>query len=117
MSPPWWPEQTRSCRCSPSTLPGRSSNDSWTRPHRPSGGTRNSRFHRATFGWPSLTESEGGVADLVADGLTNREVANRLFLSSHTVDAHLRHIYRKLGIHSRVELTRVVAEHDVRPVE
>jgi DNA-binding CsgD family transcriptional regulator len=48
--------------------------------------------------WPSLTGSEAGVADLVADGLTNREVANRLFLSHHTVDAHLRHIYRKLGI-------------------
>src|SRR5207244_11534530 len=87
------------------------------RPARPSGGTRNSRFHRVTFGWPSLTESEAGVADLVADGLTNREVANRLFLSTHTVDAHLRHIYRKLGIHSRVELKRVVAKHDVRPLD
>jgi DNA-binding CsgD family transcriptional regulator len=72
---------------------------------------------RATFGWPSLTESEAGVADLVADGLTNREVANRLFVSPYTVDAHLRHIYRKLGIRSRVELTRVVAEHAARPME
>jgi sigma-54 dependent transcriptional regulator, acetoin dehydrogenase operon transcriptional activator AcoR len=72
---------------------------------------------RATFGWPSLTDSEAGVADLVADGLTNREVANRLFVSPHTVDAHLRHIYRKLGIRSRVELTRVVAEHDARPMK
>jgi DNA-binding CsgD family transcriptional regulator len=72
---------------------------------------------RATFGWPSLTQSEAGVADLVADGLTNREVANRLFVSPYTVDAHLRHIYRKLGIRSRVELTRVVAEHDARPME
>ena len=80
-------------------------------------GTPNSRPDRATFGWSSLTESEAGVADLVADGLTNREVANRLFVSPHTVDAHLRHIYRKLGIRSRVELTRVVAEHDARPME
>ena len=87
------------------------------RPARPAGGTPNSRPDRATFGWLSLTESEGGVADLVADGLTNREVANRLFVSPHTVDAHLRHIYRKLGIRSRVELTRVVAEHDARPME
>src|SRR5207244_13552182 len=65
---------------------------------------------RPTFGWSSLTESERSVADLVADGLTNREAGTRLFLSHHTVDAHLRHIYRKLGIRSRVELTRVVAE-------
>jgi sigma-54 dependent transcriptional regulator, acetoin dehydrogenase operon transcriptional activator AcoR len=84
---------------------------------RPAGGTPNSRADRATFGWRSLTESEAGVAALVVDGLTNREVANRLFVSPHTVDAHLRHIYRKLGIRSRVELTRVVAEHDARPME
>jgi sigma-54 dependent transcriptional regulator, acetoin dehydrogenase operon transcriptional activator AcoR len=65
---------------------------------------------RPTSGWSSLTESERSVADLVAEGLTNREVGTRLFLSHHTVDAHLRHIYRKLGVRSRVELTRVVAE-------
>jgi sigma-54 dependent transcriptional regulator, acetoin dehydrogenase operon transcriptional activator AcoR len=68
---------------------------------------------RPTFGWSSLTESERSVADLVAEGLTNREAATRLFLSHHTVDAHLRHIYRKLGIRSRVELTRVVSEQGV----
>jgi DNA-binding CsgD family transcriptional regulator len=83
----------------------------------PAGGSPNSRPNQGSFGWLSLTESEGGVADLVADGLTNREVANRLFVSPHTVDAHLRHIYRKLGIRSRVELTRVVADHGARPME
>jgi DNA-binding CsgD family transcriptional regulator len=66
---------------------------------------------RPTFGWGSLTESEHSVADLVAEGLTNREAATRLLLSPHTVDAHLRHIYRKLGIRSRVELARLVAEN------
>jgi DNA-binding CsgD family transcriptional regulator len=70
-----------------------------------------SHSDRRTFGWGSLTESEWGVADLVAEGLTNRQVATRLFLSPHTVDAHLRHIFRKLGIGSRVELARMVAEH------
>lgn len=65
---------------------------------------------RKNFGWSSLTESERTVADLVAEGLTNREAATRLFLSRHTVDAHLRHIYRKLGIRSRAELARVVAK-------
>jgi transcriptional regulator of acetoin/glycerol metabolism/DNA-binding CsgD family transcriptional regulator len=71
---------------------------------------RASDADRPAFGWTSLTESERSVADLVAGGLTNREAATRLFLSHHTIDAHLRHIYRKLGIRSRVELTRVVAE-------
>ena len=65
---------------------------------------------RKAFGWSSLTESERTVADLVAEGLTNREAATRLFLSRHTVDAHLRHIYHKLGIRSRAELARVVAK-------
>ena len=70
---------------------------------------------RATFGWRSLRESELGIAQLVAEGLTNREVASRLFVSAHTVDFHLRQIYRKLGISSRVELTRriVDSEHGI----
>jgi DNA-binding CsgD family transcriptional regulator len=70
--------------------------------------------HRPAFGWKSLTESERSVAGLVTGGLTNRKVAARLFLSPHTVDAHLRHIYRKLGIASRVELARMVTEQSVR---
>jgi DNA-binding CsgD family transcriptional regulator len=69
---------------------------------------------RPAFGWNSLTESERSVADLVTGGLTNRKVAARLFLSPHTVDAHLRHIYRKLGIASRVALARMVTEQTVR---
>jgi DNA-binding CsgD family transcriptional regulator len=63
---------------------------------------------RPTFGWPSLTESEWALADLVAQGLTNRQAAARLFLSHHTVDTHLRHIFRKLDINSRVELAALV---------
>ncbi|XVV12625.1 LuxR C-terminal-related transcriptional regulator [Actinoplanes sp. CA-131856] len=55
-----------------------------------------------------LTATELTVAQLVADGATNRVVAERLFVSPHTVDTHLRHIYRKLRIRSRVELTRVM---------
>lgn len=64
-----------------------------------------------TFGWESLRESELGIAQLVADGLTNREIGARVYLSRHTVDSHLRQIFRKLGITSRVELTRLVVEH------
>ncbi|XVU25318.1 LuxR C-terminal-related transcriptional regulator [Actinoplanes sp. CA-054009] len=55
-----------------------------------------------------LTATELTVAQLVAGGATNRVVAERLFVSVHTVDTHLRHIYRKLRIRSRVELTRVM---------
>ncbi|MDQ4067904.1 MAG: LuxR C-terminal-related transcriptional regulator, partial [Actinomycetota bacterium] len=54
----------------------------------------------ATFGWESLTETERSVVELVAQGLTNREAAERLFLSHHTVGFHLRSIYRKLGVGS-----------------
>ena len=60
------------------------------------------------LGWAALTDNERGLADLVADGLTNREAAARLFMSRHTVDSHLRSIFRKLDIHSRVDLARVV---------
>ena len=51
-----------------------------------------------------LTEREEDVAALVAKGLTNAEVAAQLYVSGHTVDYHLRHIYTKLGIRSRREL-------------
>ena len=66
---------------------------------------------RATQGWTALTESELAVVRLVADGLTNREVAERLYVSPHTVNGHLRHAFEKLGITSRVALTRVAAQH------
>jgi DNA-binding CsgD family transcriptional regulator len=53
-----------------------------------------------------LTATEAEVARLVAEGLTNREVARTLFMSPHTVDANLRRVYRKLDIRSRIELAR-----------
>ncbi len=55
--------------------------------------------------WLSLTGAEVRVAGLVASGMTNREAADELLVSPHTVDTHLKHIYTKLDIHSRVELT------------
>jgi DNA-binding CsgD family transcriptional regulator len=51
-----------------------------------------------------LTEAEDRVAALVAEGLSNKEVASALFVSVHTVEAHLSRVYRKLGIRSRAEL-------------
>jgi DNA-binding CsgD family transcriptional regulator len=51
-----------------------------------------------------LTASELQVAQLVASGLTNREVARAAFMSPKTVEANLARVYRKLGIRSRAEL-------------
>ena len=63
---------------------------------------------RPASGVASLTEAEHAVTGLVARGLTNREVGERLFISPHTVSTHLRHAFTKLGIRSRVELTRTL---------
>jgi len=57
-----------------------------------------------------LTAAESRVAGLVASGLTNREVASRLFTTVATVEAHLTRIYAKLGLRSRTELARRVSD-------
>ena len=67
---------------------------------------------RADTGWGAMTDSELAVARLVAQGLTNREVAERLFVSPHTVSSHLRSIFVKLDVNSRLALARIAAEHD-----
>lgn len=73
------------------------------------------RAGRPLWGWESLTEAEHRVAGLVAQGLTNPQTAKRLFLSRHTIDFHLRQIFRRLDVASRVELTRVVLGHQNQP--
>ena len=60
-------------------------------------------------GWSSLTPAERQVVDLVAQGLTTPEVAERLFLSPRTVQSHLRRIFPKLGVASRRQLRQAVA--------
>jgi predicted ATPase/DNA-binding CsgD family transcriptional regulator len=60
-----------------------------------------------------LSARQAEVLRLVATGMTNAEVAEKLFLSSRTVGWHLASIYRKLGLHSRTEATRFAAEHDL----
>ena len=59
-------------------------------------------------GLDALTEREQQVAALVVDRRTNPEIAAELFLSLKTVESHLRNIFRKLGVSSRVELARAV---------
>jgi DNA-binding NarL/FixJ family response regulator len=57
---------------------------------------------------PMLTPRELQIADLVAQGYSNVNVAARLALSANTVGVHVRKIYRKLGVHSRVELSDAI---------
>ena len=60
-------------------------------------------------GWPSLTEGEWRVVALAAQGHTNAEIADRLYLSRYTVETHLKHVFAKLGLRSRAELAAVAA--------
>jgi DNA-binding CsgD family transcriptional regulator len=76
---------------------------------------RPSPVGQARSAWAALTETEQAVAELVSRGLTNREVAVRVFLSRHTVSFHLRKVYRKLGVSSRVELARFSIELERHP--
>jgi len=66
---------------------------------------------RPATGWESLTDTELATSRLVAQGMTNQQIAGQLFVSTHTVAFHLRQVFRKLGITSRVELTRIAVEH------
>jgi DNA-binding CsgD family transcriptional regulator len=65
---------------------------------------------RPVSGWTGLTPAEQATSNLVAQGLSNQQVAEQMYLSAHTVAYHLRNVFRKLSISSRVELARVVAE-------
>ena len=60
----------------------------------------------AATGWGALTRAEIEVARLAAEGLTNREIGVRLFVSPRTVQTHLSHVFGKLEVASRRELTR-----------
>jgi predicted ATPase/DNA-binding CsgD family transcriptional regulator len=66
---------------------------------------------RPASGWASLTPTERDVVRLLCEGLGNKDIATRLFVSPRTVQAHLTHVYSKLGLTSRVQLAREAARH------
>jgi DNA-binding CsgD family transcriptional regulator len=66
---------------------------------------------RPASGWASLTPAERDVVRLVSEGLGNKDIAARLFVSPRTVQTHLTHVYTKLGVTSRVQLVQEAARH------
>jgi DNA-binding NarL/FixJ family response regulator len=63
---------------------------------------------RTVSGFAKLTAQQAHIARLAAEGATNREIAARLLLSPRTIDHHLRNVFTRLGIRSRVELARLI---------
>jgi DNA-binding CsgD family transcriptional regulator len=66
---------------------------------------------RPASGWGSLTPMEQDVVCLVTEGLANRDIGGRLFISPRTVQTHLTHVYAKLGLTSRVQLVQEAGRH------
>jgi len=85
--------------------------DSRLRTHAIRRGPRSVR-HRPSQGWEALTPSEGRIARLVAEGLSNPDIAARLFISRGTVQTHVSSILTKLQMTSRIELIRHHADID-----
>jgi DNA-binding NarL/FixJ family response regulator len=68
------------------------------------------RAVRPTTGWEALTRAERAVAQRAARGMSNREIAEELFVSQRTVETHISRALAKLGQRSRVELAKAVLE-------
>jgi DNA-binding CsgD family transcriptional regulator len=74
-----------------------------------------SKHRQARSGWDSLTPTEIKVAALVEEGLSNPEIAAKLFLSRRTVATHVSHILKKLDVHSRIDIAREAALRNRAP--
>jgi len=75
------------------------------------GVTRPQPADQVQHGWGSLSPAELAVVQVVTEGMTSKAAAERLYLSVNTINTHLRHAFAKLGVRSRVELTRIVLVH------
>src|SRR5580693_2522141 len=73
------------------------------------------KHRRALTGWDSLTPAEIKIAALVQGGLSNPEIAAKLFLSRRTVATHVSHILKKLDVHSRTDIAREAALRTIAP--
>jgi DNA-binding CsgD family transcriptional regulator len=67
---------------------------------------------RPESGWPALTQAEMRVARLIGSGYTNKAASEALGISVNTTGTHLRSVFRKLGVRSRVQLSNVMHEED-----
>jgi DNA-binding CsgD family transcriptional regulator len=74
-----------------------------------------SKHRRARSGWDSLTPTETKVAALVEGGLSNPEIAAKLFMSRRTVATHVSHILKKLDVNSRIDIAREAARRNIAP--
>ncbi len=73
------------------------------------------KHRQARSGWDSLTPTETKIAALVEGGLSNPEIAARLFMSRRTVATHVSHILKKLNVHSRTDIAREAALRTIAP--
>ncbi|GIF42944.1 hypothetical protein Axi01nite_72550 [Actinoplanes xinjiangensis] len=80
-------------------------------PPPPVTGIRSARTAHDLPQWSALSDTERTVARLVSQGLTNQQIASHVFRSPHTINYHLRRIFRKLEIRSRVDLARLALQH------
>ncbi|MES9609316.1 LuxR C-terminal-related transcriptional regulator, partial [Actinomadura sp. NPDC000929] len=67
-------------------------------------GARRRRPDRPAHGWQALTPTERKIAALIAEGLTNPQIAEREFISRYTVETHLKRVFAKMSVRSRTEL-------------
>ncbi len=74
-----------------------------------------SKHRKATSGWDSLTDAELKIAAMVAEGLSNPDIAQRLVTSPRTVGTHVSHILKKLGVASRAEIAREATRRTTQP--
>lgn len=66
---------------------------------------------RPAKGWASLTPAEHDVVQLAARGLSNSDIAVKLFVSPRTMQTHISHVYAKLGLSTRIQLAQEAARH------